>query len=131
MEYQAQYDKANPKSIEAYSQQMIGKTCREVCEEYGVVSEGQAEYATTKGNKGNLGQLIEEQFFHYALNSNQEADFQEAGVELKVTPYKINRNGSLAAKERLVLTMIDYFQVVNESFEESHFWNKSKLILAV
>jgi DNA mismatch repair protein MutH len=27
--------------------------------------------------------------------------------------------------------MIDYYQVVNEPFEESHFWNKSKLILLV
>ena len=44
MEHQAQYDKTNPKSIEAYSQKMIGKTFREVCEEYGVVREGQAEY---------------------------------------------------------------------------------------
>ena len=43
MEHQAQYDKTNPKSIEAYSQKMIGKTFREVCEEYGVVREGQAE----------------------------------------------------------------------------------------
>ena len=47
-------------------------------------------------------------------------------MELKVTPYRINQNGSLSAKERLILTMIDYYQVVNEAFEESHLWNKSK-----
>ena len=87
--------------------------------------------AETKRNKGNLGQIIEERFFHYACNSDARADFYEAGVELKVTPYRINQNGSLSAKERLILTMIDYYQVVNESFEESHFWNKSKLILLV
>ena len=69
--------------------------------------------------------------FHYACNSDSRADFYEAGVELKVTPYRINKNGTLSAKERLILTMIDYFQVVNESFEESHFWNKSRLILLV
>ncbi len=125
------YDKTSPKSIEAYSQKLIGKTFREICSEYGIVSERPASYSTSKGNKGNLGQLIEEQFFHYSLNSCSDADFREAGVELKVTPYKINKNGSLAAKERLVLTMIDYFHVVNESFEESHFWSKSKLILLV
>ena len=50
---------------------------------------------------------------------------------MKVTPYKINQDGSLSAKERLVLTMIDYFQVVDEKFEESHLWNKSKRILLV
>ncbi len=52
-------------------------------------------------------------------------------MELKVTPYKKNKNGSFSAKERLILTMIDYFQVVNEDFENSHLWNKIKLILLV
>ena len=59
-------------------------------------------------------------------NSDSREDFHEAGVELKVTPYRINQNGSLSAKERLILTMIDYYQVVNEAFEESYLWNKSK-----
>ena len=84
---------------------------------------GSSEVAETKRNKGNLGQIIEEKFFHYECNSDSRADFYEAGVELKVTPYKINQNGSLSAKERLILTMIDYYQVVNETFEESHLWN--------
>ncbi len=131
MECQALYDETDPKSIEEYSKKMIGKTFREVCEEYGFISEGHDIYTTSEGNKGNLGQLIEKQFFHYSPNSSPEPDFEEAGVELKVTPYKNNRNGSRVAKERLVLTMIDYFQVVNESFEESHFWRKSKLLLLV
>ena len=88
-------------------------------------------FLTGCSNKGNLGQIVEEKFFHYACNSDSRADFHEAGVELKVTPYKINQDGSLSAKERLVLTMIDYFQVVDEKFEESHLWNKSKRILLV
>ena len=141
MDYLVEYDKADPISIEAYSQRLIGKSFREICEEDDargalVLREEGSSYGTdevteTKRNKGNLGQIIEEKFFHYACNNDSNADFNEAGVELKVTPYRINQNGSLSAKERLILTMIDYFQVVNESFEESHFWNKSKLILLV
>lgn len=141
VDYLIEYDKTDPISIEAYSQKLIGKTFREICEEAdanqpSVVREeagcyGESEVAEVKRNKGNLGQIIEERFFHYACNSDARADFYEAGVELKVTPYRINKSGSLSAKERLILTMIDYFQVVNESFEESHFWNKSKLILLV
>ena len=141
MDYLVEYDKSDPISIEMYSQRMIGKTFREICEEDDArgasvlreegTSYGTDEVAETKRNKGNLGQIIEERFFHYACNSDARADFYEAGVELKVTPYRINQNGSLSAKERLILTMIDYYQVVNESFEESHFWNKSKLILLV
>lgn len=141
VDYIVEYDKSDPLSIETYSQRLIGKTFREICAEDDerqtmIFRDGSSEYGTsdvssTKRNKGNLGQIVEERFFHYACNSDARADFYEAGVELKVTPYKINRDGSLAAKERLVLTMIDYYQVVNEKFEESHLWNKSKLILLV
>ncbi len=135
------YDKTNPISIEIYSQKMIGKTFREIWEEDDIrhsmilreesVSYGTTDVAVVKRNKGNLGQIIEEKFFHYKCNNDSRADFNEAGVELKVTPYRINKNGTLSAKERLILTMIDYYEVVNEPFEESHFWNKSKLILLV
>lgn len=137
----AEYDKTDPLSIEIFSQRLIGKTFRQVIEEdenyqLSVVREDDYEYGSSdtledKRNKGNLGQIIEERFFHYSCNSDSRADFYEAGVELKVTPYRKNRDGSLAAKERLILTMIDYEQVVNETFEKSHFWNKSKLILLI
>lgn len=138
--YLVEYDKTDPVSIEKYSQKLIGKTFRQVINEdenhVSLAEEPEAEYGTsavseTKRNKGNLGQIIEERFFHYACNSDSRADFYEAGVELKVTPYKINKNGSLVAKERLILTMIDYCNVVSETFEESHFWKKSNLILLI
>ena len=141
IDYLIEYDRSDPISIETYSQKLIGKTFRQIWEEDDarqpmMVREdstpyGSSEVAETKRNKGNLGQIIEEKFFHYECNSDSRADFYEAGVELKVTPYKINQNGSLSAKERLILTMIDYYQVVNETFEESHLWNKSRLILLV
>lgn len=139
MEYIIEYDRKSPSSIEAYAQRLIGKTFRQIIEEdeqkntmlREEMSYGTSDVSETKRNKGNLGQIIEERFFHYECNSDSRADFHEAGVELKVTPYKINQNGSLSAKERLILTMIDYYQVVNESFEKSHMWNKSRLILLV
>lgn len=136
-----QYDKSNPLSIEIYSQKMIGKTFRQILEEDemqrpGLLCEdgvryGASDVSVIKRNKGNLGQIIEESFFHYACNSDSRPDFYESGVELKVTPYRKNQNGSLSAKERLILTMIDYCQIVNEKFEDSHVWKKSKLILLV
>lgn len=140
MDYVIEYDRRSPSSIEAYAQGLVGKSFREIIEDEekrrhifteNVSIYGNADVRETKRNKGNLGQIIEECFFHYECNSDSRADFYEAGVELKVTPYKVNRNGSLSAKERLILTMIDYFQVVNEEFEQSHMWNKSKLILLV
>lgn len=94
------------------------------------IGEAKALYAKEK-NKGGLGQLLEKYFFHYTPNSDQNPDFPKAGVELKVTPYRINQDKSRSAKERLIITMIDYMSVVNESFYDSHFWNKAKLILLI
>lgn len=141
MDYLIDYDRTDPISIEAYAQRMVGKTFREIIEDderfhpsmgkEAIASYGTSDVSEAKRNKGNLGQIIEERFFHYSCNSDSRADFYEAGVELKVTPYKKKQNGTLSAKERLILTMIDYFQVINEPFEQSHLWNKSQLILLV
>lgn len=74
------------------------------------------------GNKGKIGQVIEEGLFHKGIDSRQEADFPELGVELKVTP--MNRVGKdknmVSAKERLVVTMINYMKDYDISFEDSH-----------
>lgn len=129
------YDETCPISIENYAQKLIGKTFLNILTtSNNTIIEDTVEYGSSHENKkrkGGLGELVEECFFQYKCNNDSSADFDQAGVELKVSPYKINKNGSLAAKERLILTMIDYFKVVNESFEDSHVWHKSKLILLI
>ena len=134
------YDETNPISIENYAQKLIGKTFNDVLNDYTkyeselLISEEKEEYAENHENKkrkGGLGDLIEECYFHYKCNNDSRPDFPDAGVELKVTPYKINKNKTLSAKERLIITMIDYFKVVEENFEDSHLWNKSQLILLI
>lgn len=134
------YDETNPISIENYAQKLIGKTFNDVLNDYAkyeselLINEEKEEYAENHENKkrkGGLGDLIEECYFHYKCNNDSRPDFPDAGVELKVTPYKINKNKTLSAKERLIITMIDYFKVVEENFEDSHLWNKSQLILLI
>jgi len=83
----------------------------------------------SKGNKGGIGQILEEGLFGYAINSISEADFGELGVELKATPVKQNKNKAFAAKERLVLNIINYMKEVEYSFETSSFWRKNETIL--
>ena len=79
-----------------------------------------------------MGQLIEKHFFFYDINSKSEADFNEAGVELKVTPYTIKANGDLRAKERLVLTIINYMKDYTEAdFLKSHVYEKCELMLLI
>lgn len=131
------YDESNPLSIENYSKKLIGKTFSDILNENfnnELVKEDASEYGIShenKNRKGGLGELIEECFFHYKCNNDSLPDFDKAGVELKVTPYKINKNKSLSAKERLIITMIDYEKVINEPFFKSHLWSKSQLILLV
>lgn len=48
-----------------------------------------------------------------------------------MTPYKVNKNGTLSAKERLVLNIINYMEEYKHEFYESHFWFKNKLIQIV
>ena len=81
--------------------------------------------------KGGLGNLLEEVYFGYKANSNQEADFPEAGVELKATPYEVTQKGELRAGERLVLTMINYDGPIEVEFYQSHAWEKMRLILLI
>lgn len=138
MEYKVDYDEADPISIEKYAQKLIGKTFADVCNEddmnTSMMVRETSDYESSHENKkrkGGLGEIIEERFFHYQCNNDSRPDFDKAGVELKVTPYKVNKNGSLAAKERLVITMIDYFTVVEEKFEDSHMWNKARVILLI
>lgn len=138
MDYIVEYDESDPISIEKYAQKLVGMTFADVCNEddmsEAMVVRETSNYKVSHENKkrkGGLGEIIEERFFHYQCNNDSRADFEKAGVELKVTPYKINKNGSLSAKERLVITMIDYFTVVEEQFEQSQLWSKAGLILLI
>ncbi len=86
-----------------------------------------------KSNKGKgiLGQLVETGFFGYESNNRPEADFKELGIELKVSGFLRTKKGSIVAKERLVLSKIDFFKILKESFEFSKLIFKNKKILIV
>ena len=114
------YDKTSPKSIEEYARQLLGTTLREYTH---------GEIAQRFHGKGNLGQLLEEDFFHYKVNSRSEPDFAEAGVELKSTPMKTLKSGELVAKERLVLNIINYMEECKQTFRTSSFWHKNRHLL--
>lgn len=121
MNFELPYNIYSPKSIENYAKKLVDKSTRNILPE---------DYKNYKG-KGGIGQLLEKYYFMYNPNSINGPDFEEAGVELKTSPFKINKNGKYTAKERLVLNIINYKEVYKEKFETSTFWNKNKLILLV
>lgn len=114
------YDKTDKWSILEYSKKLLGKTLEEAVAPVII---------DPMRGKGQLGQLVELYFFGIENNSRQEADFPEAGLELKVTPLKELKNKTLAIKERLVCTMIDFTKDQAISFEQSHIYLKCAYML--
>lgn len=131
------YDKTSKESIEEYGKQLRGKSFKNVLQKYkadndnSIDLESLIDYYNNPRSKGSLGNLLEAFYFLYAPNSNPEADFNEAGVELKVTPYVINRNLTMKAKERLVLSMINYMEDYKLKFEDNHMYKKCALMLII
>lgn len=101
-----------PAKVLKRAQEAIGKKIKEI-DRTGRLETG----------KGAIGSIIEESWFDYSPNSTAEPDFPEAGVELKVTPYKRTSKG-ISAKERLVCNIIDYMTEHEKTFESSSFWHK-------
>lgn len=106
--------------IEKLGEEVVGKTFGEL---------GEFKYNLEDFNyKGGMGVLMEENVFQYEANSDANPDFYDAGIELKVTPIKKNKNGTYSSKERLVLNIINYMEEYKNTFETSSFWNKNETL---
>jgi len=117
------YNPKEKRSIVNYAKLLKGKSLRQLCEPETV----QHNYT----GKGTFGQILEKAYFGYNPNSKSEADFFEIGLELKSSPLKQLRNNEYRSKERLVLNIINYKDVVNQEFEQSTFWKKNASILLI
>ena len=115
----------NTSELIEYTSTIIGKTFEEID------SEKILENENPRQQKGVLGHVVETGFYGYPRNNDSKADFAELGIELKVTGYVKNKNGSLRAKERLVLSKIDFNKIVNETFESSHVLGKCEKMLII
>ena len=120
------FDKKDAQSIFRFAAKLEGKSVRAALRELG----REVALADAKAcGKGSLGNLIQHAYFGIPANSESEADFSLAGLELKVTPLKKTGKG-LRSKERIVLNLIRYTALAQErSFEASSFWKKNKRLL--
>ena len=117
----AKYDKSSVDSIVDFAKGLTGKTLAEVVD----LPKG----IENKRNRGNLGLLIENYYFEITPGSSQQPDFPEAGLELKTTGVVKKARGKYVAKERLVLKMINFTSIVDETWESSELLKKCKLML--
>lgn len=129
------YDYRDKQSIEEYGRGLLNKSLCDLSNQYRI------HRFNNEKSKGKLGQVVEECYFGYKVNSRQEADFREAGIELKICPIKIigkkQNSKSLreklgySAKERMVLSIIDYMKVDKETWETNSIMEKCKELLVM
>ena len=117
------YNLTDKQSIIDYAKLLKGETLKTVCDK--------EVLEHNYNGKGNFGQVLEKYYFLYEPNSISEPDFAIAGLELKSTPLKQLANKDFRSKERLVLNIINYIEVVNQNFETSSFWKKNANILLI
>ncbi len=117
----ASYDKSSVDSIYEYALRLTGKSLSEMVS----LPEGIAN----KRNRGDLGTLVEKYYFNHIPPTNLGPDFPDAKLELKTTGLVRNKDGRYKAKERLVLTMINYEVISREKWEDSYFLKKCELML--
>jgi DNA mismatch repair protein MutH len=121
---QKDYDEKSVDAIYAHALKLTGKSLAE--------ARKLPEDVTNVRNRGNLGTLIEEFYFGLKPNSIHAPDFPEAGesgLELKTTGVTKDSRKGFRAKERLVLTMVDYNSIVSETWETSSLLMKCRLML--
>lgn len=122
------YDKNSVESIYHHSLNLYTKSLSEVVN----LPEG----VLNPNNRGDLGILIEKYFFKHVPTDSKEPDFNEVGLELKTTGVeeykKVQKSGvQVKAKERLVLTNINYRTIGSETWETSKFLHKCNLMLVI
>lgn len=117
------YNPNDKNSVIEYAKKLKGKSLRQIC------NPNILEHSYS--GKGNFGQVLEKFYFGYEPNSTAEADFAQIGLELKSSPLKLLKNNEFRSKERLVLNIINYNNVVNQNFENSDFIKKNASILLI
>lgn len=131
----SQYDQDSVESIVNHASKLVGKSLADVVTLPANVM--------NKKNKGDLGSLVEKHYFKIEPPNNHDPDFPSAvleidddlgkrsykGMELKTTGVCKTKKKTFTAKERLVLTMINFESIVNEKWETSSFMKKCQLML--
>ena len=84
-----------------------------------------AEYSDNRRiTKSVFANFVEKEYFNLDLNSYSRPDFEDVSLELKTSGiHFINSKGIYNAKERLVLTQIDYYDVI----EQEHWMDNKHL----
>lgn len=115
------YDKNSVASIYEYALRLKNRSLAEVV----TLPDGIANVR----DRGNLGNLVETYYFKHKPPNDHHPDFAEVGLELKTSGVVKRKSGEFRAKERLVLTMIDFNTLTREEWVTSSFLHKCQKML--
>lgn len=104
-------------------QQIVGKNLHELAIEFNITV-----HKNGRINKGWAGHVCE-RYLELPINSSQSPNF--GSWELKSIPIKTLKNGELAFKETMAITMIDPVNVCQKEFKDSHLLAKLKKAVVV
>ncbi len=112
---------------------VVGKTLEEI--DTKMIFENVKEF---NNQKGVIGNVIEQCILGYEPDTKQEADLlifdgkKEIHTELKSTGLKMSdKINRFIAKEPMSITGVGIFEITNQYFENSHFWDKLEHMLIV
>ncbi|KAB2863640.1 MAG: DNA mismatch repair protein MutH [Exiguobacterium chiriqhucha] len=103
--------------------EIVGKTFKEL--------DSNNYFDKSSNDKGILGKIVETGFYGYPNNNKAEADFDELGVELKVSGFTVTKKGLWSAKERISLSQINFKKIVDQEFQYSSLISKNRKILFI
>ena len=112
----------------AHAKKLEGRRFSEISKDI-----GQLDETHRKHTKGVAAKVIETGYFGIPTNSSEAPDFEDLGIELKVSPLRyIERVSLYTTKERNVIKMVDYFDVNdNENWKDSKLIHKLRSVLFV
>jgi DNA mismatch repair protein MutH len=103
-------DFQNDSELLSYAKKLEGKRICDICED-----DNRMLTAKPKSTKAVIANIIETKYFGISTNSDQAPDFKDLNIELKVSPLKpIFKGTLLSAKERSVIGMVDYWNVLDK-----------------
>lgn len=102
---------------------LAGKDLRQMADQYGI-----SVWKNGRENKGWAG-LVIERYLALPPNSRQAPDF--GSWELKVVPLRRGSDGLLRVKESMAITMLEPAEVLANSFENSHLYDKLRSMIVV
>ena len=114
------YDPSDRDSLMEYARKLDGSTLGEWIFDQG---------SLITGGKGDFGRILESEVFYIENNSDPVPDFEILGIDLKATPLKRKKRGGETPKERLVLSTINYMDIIKDGWDK--FFSKNGKLLIV